>query len=537
MESLIYGILQPDEAMPEVSLPFISIPKQVGFVLGLSLGLTPSVAQAQFQISDQCDGVFTLQNALIDQGFNPGGADGIFGQGTQEAVRQFQAQAGLEADGVVGLNTANALGIELVDCLGVLDLVSLYSPDPVGYQVPIGLNQGKISTDGGALNVRSGPGTDYEPIDSLANGTTVTFTGNQSGLWQELSGGGWISTAWVVPIDSTSPSPSPASPSPVSISPSASQAWVSTSGGSLNVRSGPGTDYPVVGEVANGTTISLSDRQDGDWLELTDGSWVAAGWLRFDPDSPSPSIASSVATAPLSGGDRTYKIIRGDTIETIANYLESEGFFSASSFIAATQDIPYSAFPWLPDGLSDLEGFLYPDTYTIAEGATPYQVIDQMLHAFEVYALPVYQSSGISLSLIDWVALASMVEKEAMVSWEKPTIAEVFLNRLELGMRLESDPTAEYALGYRQTPDAPLTLSEVRIDSPYNTYLYEGIPPGPIASPSQSSLEAVIYPEDHGYLYFVSCYDGTHSFNYNLEDHEYDRDTFCGRETLVAALE
>ena len=123
--------------------------------------------------------------------------------------------------------------------------------------------------------------------------------------------------------------------------------------------------------------------------------------------------------------------------------------------------------------------------------------------------------------------MSSIVEQEAVRYDEQPLIASVFLNRMDMGKRLESDPTVEYALGIQQTPEQPLTLSEVRTDSPYNTYLYSGLPPSPISTPGQGSLDAVLYPADSGYLYFVACYDGTHEFNYSLEDHEQDRDTYC----------
>ncbi|MGB0561417.1 MAG: endolytic transglycosylase MltG, partial [Spirulinaceae cyanobacterium] len=124
------------------------------------------------------------------------------------------------------------------------------------------------------------------------------------------------------------------------------------------------------------------------------------------------------------------------------------------------------------------------------------------------------------LPLLDWVTLASLVEKEAAVDEERATIAGVFFNRLERDMKLEADPTVEYAFGLTQTPDQPLTLEQVQQPSPYNTYVNTGLPPGPIASPSLKSLNAVLEPEATDYLYFVARYDGTHAFSTTQAEHE-----------------
>ncbi len=118
------------------------------------------------------------------------------------------------------------------------------------------------------------------------------------------------------------------------------------------------------------------------------------------------------------------------------------------------------------------------------------------------------------------MTLASIVEKEAVVGSERPLIAGVFFSRLQKGMRLESDPTVEYALGIRQTADQPLTFAQVKTVSPYNTYLNPGLPPGPIASPGLASLKATLAPEKTDYLFFVARYDGTHVFSRTLQEHE-----------------
>jgi|GEM_PF-2271687 UPF0755 protein len=443
METLAYFLVPHDRSTGK---PHFTIPPQTElatFFFTLTLGLIPTPAQALLQQSDRCSAVADLQTALWDFGFDPGAVDSIFGSGTRVAVESFQQAQGLLDDGVVGIDTATALGLDpYVSCAG------------------------EVAEEG-------------EGVEEYAL------------------------AAW------------------------SSSAWVNTYGAPLNVRSEPRLDAPIIASLPDGSEISLDSAVSEDWVKVSSGGWVATAWLSFQPVSTSQSTNASQGSNLSDSGYVTYDILPGWTIEDMAYYFESLGLFSASEFLAAASDIPYSQFSWLPDGLYDLEGFFYPDTYEISAGASPYEVIDQMLSRFESMALPAYDQSGTSLSLYDWVILSSIVEKEAVRYDEQPLIASVFLNRMDIGKRLESDPTVEYALGIQQTPEAPLTLSEVRTDSPYNTYLNSGLPPTPIATPGMGSLDAVLYPADSGYLYFVACYDGTHEFNYSLEDHEQDRDTFC----------
>jgi UPF0755 protein len=118
------------------------------------------------------------------------------------------------------------------------------------------------------------------------------------------------------------------------------------------------------------------------------------------------------------------------------------------------------------------------------------------------------------------------VEREAVIAEERPAIAAVYLNRLAVGMRLEADPTVQYAMGYQEAADqwwkTPVTLEEYsNVNSPYNTYLYPGIPPGPIASPGLESIRAVLYPDEHNYIFFVALPDGSgaHVFAETWEEH------------------
>jgi UPF0755 protein len=244
-----------------------------------------------------------------------------------------------------------------------------------------------------------------------------------------------------------------------------------------------------------------------------------AGVYLLSTNQSLPDIAAAIWNGEVE--QSSFTIPEGWSLHQMANYFESQGFFSAPDFLNAATVIPSDRFPWLPYNLPHLEGFLYPETYQLPQDEiTPEQVITLMLEQFEQVALPLYQSQGSQFSLQEWVTLASIVEKEAVVPEERSRIAGVLLNRLRIGMNLQVDPTVEYGLGIQQTPDSPLTLAEVQTPSPYNTYLNPGLPPTPIASPSLESLQAVLAPEQHEYLYFVARYDGTHVFSQTLADHE-----------------
>ena len=221
-----------------------------------------------------------------------------------------------------------------------------------------------------------------------------------------------------------------------------------------------------------------------------------------------------------------FTVPEGWSIKQMASYFQSLGYFSAEDFVNATRAIPQEEYAWLPQEVPHLEGFLYPDTYQLtSDRVTPQQIINMMLKRFEEVALPVYQQGeSKKLTFYQWLNLASIVEKEAAIEQERPTIAGVFMNRLRQGMKLETDPTVEYGLNIQQTADQPLTLAQVNTPSPYNTYLNSGFPPTPISNPGIASLKAALNPENTPYLYFVARYDGTHFFSKTVQEHEAAKD-------------
>jgi UPF0755 protein len=170
-----------------------------------------------------------------------------------------------------------------------------------------------------------------------------------------------------------------------------------------------------------------------------------------------------------------------------------------------------------------LEGFLFPDTYFFKPSATATEIVDALLDQFEVRVGQTLRQAAVArkTTIYDIVKLGSIVEREARDRKESATIAGVYANRLDIGMKLDADPTVQYALGdWRE-----LSLPDLEVDSPYNTYRVAGLPPTPICSPGQAALEGAAKPEKHPYFYFVAKNDGTgdHAFAKTLEEHEANR--------------
>jgi UPF0755 protein len=172
---------------------------------------------------------------------------------------------------------------------------------------------------------------------------------------------------------------------------------------------------------------------------------------------------------------------------------------------------------------TSLEGFLFPDTYFFRPSATATQIVDALLDQFEQRVGQTLRQAAADrkTTIYDIVKLGSIVEREARDRQESATIAGVYTNRLNIGMKLDADPTVQYAIGEWREP----TLADLESDSPYNTYRVAGLPPTPICSPGQAALEGAAKPADVPYLYFVAKNDGTgdHAFARTLEEHEANR--------------
>ena len=254
---------------------------------------------------------------------------------------------------------------------------------------------------------------------------------------------------------------------------------------------------------------------------------MVAGEYEFDRGMPTLQVIGRLRrgiTMPL-----TVTVPEGLRSEEVALVMEREGIVTAEDFRRALASEGYG-FDFLADRPpgAGFEGYLFPATYGISRAVTAEEVVRRMLAAFDDRVTPELRQEArdAGLSLHEAVTLASIVEREAVRPDERPLIAGVFLNRLRLGMRLEADPTVQYALA-----DDPasverfgfwkrgLTTEDLHVASPYNTYVNGGLPPGPIASPGLASLEAVARPAQTGYLYFVAREDGSHAFAETLEGH------------------
>jgi len=167
---------------------------------------------------------------------------------------------------------------------------------------------------------------------------------------------------------------------------------------------------------------------------------------------------------------------------------------------------------------SSLEGYLYPDTYYMHEGLRPEEAIDVMVrHFFKMVSdTLVKQAEIMDMSLHEIITLASIIEGEAALPSERPLISALYHNRLKRRMRLQADPTIQYLI-----PDGPRRLlsRDLEIDSPYNTYLHGGLPPGPVNNPGIACIHAALYPDNAPYLYMVANGDGSHTFSTNMNDH------------------
>jgi UPF0755 protein len=277
-----------------------------------------------------------------------------------------------------------------------------------------------------------------------------------------------------------------------------------------------GRDLEVAGLIRSRVAWNLWSRWKG--FREPEGGYQAGTYV-LAPNQSLEEIAAQIWAGDVV--TNSFTVPEGWTLADMAAAFEEQGFFSADAFLQATQQIPADRYPWLPSNLPHLEGFLYPDTYELpAETLTPEAIIDLMLARFETVALPAYEGADTVFSLLEWVTLASIVEREAVVADERSQIAAVFNRRLEEGIPLGADPTVEYGLGISQTPENPLTYAEVETDTPYNTYINPGLPPTPIANPGIASLEASLAPPDTEYLFFVARYDGTHVFSRTLAEHE-----------------
>jgi UPF0755 protein len=231
---------------------------------------------------------------------------------------------------------------------------------------------------------------------------------------------------------------------------------------------------------------------------------------------------------PASARDVRHRLLRGDVyartvvvpegydLYDIAAAVEQAGLGPAADFITAAKNDVYLLRDFDPDAKT-LEGYLFPDTYQFTRIDTAHDIAVAMVRRFRQEAQKIGLIGNPDLPRI--VIMASIVEKETAVAEERPLVAGVYYNRLDKNMALAADPTVVYAALLAGRYRGTIYQADLQSDSPYNTYKYLGLPPGPIANPGVASLEAAMHPAKTGFLYFVSDNNGHHRFARSLQEH------------------
>jgi UPF0755 protein len=220
----------------------------------------------------------------------------------------------------------------------------------------------------------------------------------------------------------------------------------------------------------------------------------------------------------VNGSPRLIKvtILEGWKMTDIARHLEAQLGTDSETILALKHDSQLLEDWNIPS--ESLEGFLFPNTYYFQKEQAPRELLSAMLQEYRQTMTPALlnRAQELGLSELEVVTLASIIEGEAIHDEERPIISAVYHNRLKRGMRLQADPTIQYLIN-----DGPRRLlkQDLKIDSPYNTYLHYGLPPGPINNPGLQSILAALYPADNDYLYFVARGDGYHTFSRTEADH------------------
>lgn len=244
---------------------------------------------------------------------------------------------------------------------------------------------------------------------------------------------------------------------------------------------------------------------------------LQAGEYRFDRPMTPIEVVARIARGEVYL--RALTLPEGLRIVEMARLFESHGLGTASSFVRASRNA--ALVQDLDPEARDLEGYLFPETYNLSRKGGAVELVRMMVSRFrEVYTSEMREAARAhGLTTRQVVTLASLVEKETSALEERPAVAAVYLRRWRIGMALQCDPTVIYALERAGRYTGDLTKEGLAFDSPYNTYRHPGLPPGPIASPSRTSLEAAANPDDNDYLYFVARGDGSHAFARDLVEH------------------
>ena len=298
----------------------------------------------------------------------------------------------------------------------------------------------------------------------------------------------------------------------------ADEAYRGHDGAAVLVDIPPGTSTAAIGRrlVASGIVRDEATFRIAVWRSGRDRG-LQAGEYRFAAPLSAMEVVETIARGRVHLLPITFP--EGLTRHEMAERFGRSGFGSAEAFLAAGARVDLVAD--LDPDAADLEGYLFPETYSLPRGATADDLVEAMVaqfrRAFDADLRARAAARGLRVREV--VTLASLIRRETGLDEERPIVSAVYNNRLDRRMPLQCDPTVIYALELAGLYDGNLTRENLRFDSPYNTYVYPGLPPGPIGAPGAADLRAAVAPADVSHLYFVSRNDGSHVFADTLREH------------------
>jgi UPF0755 protein len=263
------------------------------------------------------------------------------------------------------------------------------------------------------------------------------------------------------------------------------------------------------------------------WHVLHPKPSLKAGEYRFESAASFPQVYDRIAR-----GDIYFHVVtipEGYTMFDVAKAIEDAGLGSAADFLHVAQAQTQLISDLAPQATS-LEGYLFPNTYQFTRTQSMPEMVAMMVHQFRLVAEQIGLTSGLNLDVPKIVTMASIVEKETAAPEERPRVASVYYNRLAQKMPLDADPSVIYAELLDGTYQGSLHHADMAVNSPYNTYHFPGLAPGPIGNPGRSSLQAALHPDSTDFLYFVSDGNGHHRFARSLAEH--NRNVAAYRQSL-----
>lgn len=253
-------------------------------------------------------------------------------------------------------------------------------------------------------------------------------------------------------------------------------------------------------------------------LLINQSDHLKAGTYEFEGNVSALEVFSTLISGRGAFREKTITFIEGWSIEDMADYLERENIVPRASFLsAASRQYQFPAVSMLSSERT-LEGYLFPDTYRVFHDTTAEDLVVKMLENFEIKVSEEMRGALTrqGRTLDEAIILASILEREVKTPQDKERAGGVLINRLEAGIPLQADSTVNYVTGKRVTR---ASSEDIKIDSPYNTYKYRGLPPGPISNPGLAAIKAAVYPEEHAFYYFLTTPSGEAVFSKTLDEH------------------